>query len=397
MKIAYIAHAFPPNGFAAAINTYRIVKGLAERGHELNVFCSQTVSKYGSQFEPLQGNTLSSFKVNYSLPTPIPLSITIPHLINAFRALNLKFDLLITQFHLWHLATLSGFFLKTCKGKPMIIRVHDMIPDSSLSTQISKYALPNSAYRVFLSAGYGVFLKNLGKKADKVFVLTNSLRNLLLENGYPQEKVTVIPNGVDTATFSPTKSENRSLEKTILYVGSMMPEDGLSSLVKAFALLQPNKDLNLMLIGDGPERLQLIELVKKLNLEEKVKFHKYVPHKLIHKFINDAYITVGPLCASPINNFTIPTKILEYFACEKPVVSSPLSEDILIDGFTGYALKEITPKNIAEKFTILFEDEKLVAELGRNARQLVLEKFEWERVIDRIEKEIQDFEPHRFD
>lgn len=394
MKIVYIAHSFPPTGFAAAINTYRIVKALAERGHELHVFCSQNVSRYGAQLELLNGAD-SHFNVYYSLPTPLPLSITIPHLFNALKVLKHQYDLLITQFHLWHLATLIGFPLKVIRGKPWLIKVHDMIPDPNLPTPISESAFVNSCYRVFLNACYGVFLKKIGKKADKVLVLTSELRSLLLENGYLPNKVAVVPNGIDTKIFSPSNSKSNSI-KTILYVGSMMPEDGLSSLVKAFALLNQEKDLNLTLIGDGPERVQLIELVKKLDLKQHVTFYRYVPHRLIPTFIKDAYITVGPFCKSPINNFTVPTKVLEYFACEKPVVSSPLSKDILMNGSTGFVVKEITPKRIAEKFSILIEDEKLVDKIGKNARQLVVQRFDWERVIDRIEKEIRDLEPPRF-
>lgn len=396
MKIVYIAHSFPPTGFAAAINTYRIVKALAERGHELHVFCSKNVSRYGAQLELLNENTHYSFNVYYSLPTPLPLSITVPHLFNMLKVLKHQYDLLITQSHLWHLATFIGFPLKIIKEKPWLIKVHDMIPDLNLPTPVSGNAFVNSGYGVLLNASYGVFLKKIGKKADKVLVLTSELQSLLLENGYLPNKVAVVPNGVDTKMFSPSNSKSNSIKKTILYVGSMMPEDGLSSLVKAFALLNQKKDLNLTLIGDGPERFQLIELVKKLDLKQHVTFYRYVPHMLIPKFIKDAYITVGPLCISKINYFTIATKILEYFACEKPVVSSPLSKDILKDEVTGLVVKEITPKNIAEKFFALIEDEKLVIKIGKNARQLVVEKFDWEQVIDQIEKEMRDLEPHRF-
>lgn len=396
MRIAYITHTFPPTGFAAAINTYRIVKGLAERGHELSVFCSESVSRYDARLELPLRNTSNPFIVHRSLRAPLPLSTTIPHLFNALKAAKYQHDLLITQFHLWHLATFAGLLSRISKGKPWFIRVHDMIPDPTLSTPISKNLLVNSCYGIVLNASYGVFLKNLGKKADKLLVLTNDLRNLLLKSGYFEDEVVVIPNGVDSNMFSPTSLKRDSIEKTILYVGSMMPEDGLSSLVKAFALLK-EKDLKLTLIGDGPERFQLIDLVKKLNLAQKVAFYKYVPHKLIPEFIREAHIAVGPLCVSPINYFTIPTKILEYFACEKPVVSAPLSKDVLIDEVTGLVVKEITPKRIAEKFSIMIEDEKLVDRIKKKARQLVIEQFEWERVIDHIEAEIRKHESHRSD
>lgn len=396
MRIAYITHYFPPMGRAAATNTYKIVKGLSDRGHELAVFCPETRARAPQPAIQNVGQYYP-FKVYYSLPTPRPLTIVIPHVFNALRMLRHQFDLLITQFHLFHLASFMGLPLRIAKGKPWIVKVHDMIPDPSISSDISKRGFVNSCYEISVRMCYGIFLKTLGKRSDKLLVLTRELQSLLLESSFSPEKVAVIPHGVDTKLFSPSMSNSSSAnEKTILYIGSMEPEDGLTSLVKAFALLNKEKELKLTLIGDGHDRFQVVELVKKLNLEQNVTFYRYIPHESIAEFIRDAYITVGPLCLSPINYYTIPTKILEYFACGKPVVSSPVSKDILMDESMYLVVREVTPENIAEKFSVLIEDEKLAIEMGKNARRMVVEKFDWEKVIDRIEKEIGDLEPHRF-
>jgi len=369
MKIVYITHFFSPAACVASINTYRIVKGLADRGHELIVLCPQTFSKY-TPIQLQNKNQPYPFEVHHFSPTPLPLSIAVPHLFNALRALKHGYDAIITQFHLFHLASFMGFPLKTLKRKPWVIKVHDMIYDPAVPTLVSGKAFINSCFAALLKASYGVFLKNLGKKADKVFVATRELRNLLLRNGHLPDKVAVIPNGVDTQIFKPSTSKgNCAKKKTVLYIGSMLPEDGLRSLVRAFALLDREKELNLTLIGNGPERLPLMELVKKLNLEKTVTFHKHVPHELIPNFIREAYLTVGQLGLSLINSYGIPVKILEYFACGKPVVSAPASRDILIDGFTGLVVRNPTPKNIAEKFSIMMEDEKLMAKMGKNHKQ----------------------------
>lgn len=396
MKIAYISQVFPPTGFAAAINTYRIVKGLVERGHELSVFCPKSVPKYVAQLELQNENEPYLFDVYYSFPTPIPLSVTLPHLFNALRVLRHQFDLLITQFHLFHLASFTGLPLKTLKGIPWVVKIHDMIPDPALHHNVSRIGFVNRFYGMSLTMCYGIFLKNIGKKAEKLFVLTTELRNLLLANGYFADRVAVIPNGVDTKIFSPSISKGDSInKKTILYIGSMMPEDGLDCLVKAFSLLNPKKELHLTMIGDGSQRLQLVELVKKLNLERKVTFHRYVPHKLLPGFIRAAYVGIGPLRLSPANYYTIPTKIVEYSACGKPVISSPVSKDVLRDESTGFVVKEVSPKNVAEKLSILLENERLTRDMGKNARQLVIERFEQQRIIDEIEREIQSLESHR--
>lgn len=395
MRIACIMHYFPPAECAAAINSYEMVRGLANRGHELLVFCPQTFSKYTPQLVMKDKNHDYPFDVYHSFPTPLSLSVIVPHIFNALKAIKHQYDLIITQLHLFHFASHTGLLPKML-GKPWIVKVHDMVPDPTLPIPISEKVFINSCYELFVRASYGLFLKNVGKKADRLLVLTKELQSLLLENGYSSDKVAVIPHGVDTKLFSPPISISSVDEKMILYVGSMMPEDGLFFLVKAFALLDREKELTLTLIGDGPERSQLIKLVKKLDLEQRVTFYRHVPHKLIPKFIRKAYVGVGPLRLSPINYYTIPTKILEYFACGKPVVSAPISKDILVNGSTGLVVKDVTPRVIAKKFSEILEDEKLARHLGRNARKLVVERFDWERVISQIEREIQDVESQRF-
>ncbi len=396
MRIAYITHYFPPAQCAAAITDYKIVQGLVDRGHELLVFCPQTFSKYTHQ-QMLQGrNQDYPFEIYHSFPTPLSLSIIVPHIFNALKALKHRFDLVITQLHLFHLASYTGLLSKTLR-KPWVVKVHDIILDPALPVSVSEKAFINSCYQLFLRASYGLFLRNVGKKADKLLVLTRELQNLLQAYRYPSDKVVLSPNGVDTKLFSPPVSKGSCLhKKTLLYVGSMMPEDGLSYLVKAFFLLDQEKELSLTLIGDGPERLRLIELAKKLNLGQKVTFYGHVPYRLIPGFIKESYIGIGPLRLSPINYYTIPTKILEYFACGKPVVSSPVSKDILTDESTGFVVKDVSPRNIAEKLSIMIDDEKLTHDMGKNARQLVVERFDWERIIDQIEEEIRTLEPYRF-
>lgn len=384
MKIAYFTHYFPPVGFAASINTYEIVKRLAARGHELSVFGQLTFRKGTVQSSSQFAQTWpKNLKVYYSMSTPLPLSVTVPHILNLFKAMRHEFDLTITQFHAFHLASLPGYIIKTLKKKPWIVKVQDLMLDPSLPTPLLE--------KMFTQLYYRNFIKSLGKKADRILVLTSRLKRLLEGQGYPPESIVVMPHGVDTKLFSPTISRTETeAEKTILYIGAMKPQYGLDRLIRAFSLLKPASTLRLTLIGQGSDQTRLMELTRKLGLEKNVEFKSYVPHESLPKVIQKAYVTVGPLRPSAANYYTIPTKNLEYFACGKTIVSTEVSEDILIDGQTGLVLRTTTPESIAQKLSNLIEDEKLTKSLGKNARQLVEEKFDWEKVIDNFEKVLEE-------
>lgn len=387
MKIAYFTHYFPPAGFAAAINTYEIVTRLAKRGHEVFVFCQPTFRKTITVSLAQYRSWPKNLKIHQSLMTPPYLSITIPHVLNVFKALKHESDLAITQFHPFHLASFGGFLLKALRRKPWIVKVHDMVLDPFLPSPVS--------LRIFNYSWHRAFFNSIGKKANKIIVSTSELRSLLEKSGYSSDKIAVIPNGVDTKLFFPPTSKGKcNFNKTILYTGSMAPADGLDHLIKAFALLKRMSELKLVLIGDGPMRPSLMELTKKLGLEGKVVFYPYIRHESIAEFIRSSYVTVGRLIPSPVNFYTIPTKMLEYFACGKTVVSSAVSQDVLVDGYTGLVVKKPTPETIAEKLCILIEDEKLTAQLGENARQPVVERFDWGKIVNLLEREIQDVTSH---
>ena len=387
MRIAFFVHYFPPAKFAASINTFEIVKRLAGRGHEMIVFSQPTftegtVQRRSGGFERIRWPV--NVKVYPSFGTTVPLSVTIPHFWNTFNALKRECDLVITQFHPFHCASYAGFFMKVLRGKPWLVKVQDLVLDPLIPSPLIE--------EIFTHACYRIFLEVLGKSADKMLVTTNELRSFLKEQGYDLDKSVVFPHGVDTKLFSPANHEQKYVsKKTFLYIGTMRPQYGLEYLIKALASLRRLRELELVLIGDGPERPYLMELTKKLDLGSKVTFHKFVSHDAIPDFIRNSYATLGPLRACLPNYYTIPTKILEYFACGKTTISTRVSEDILVNRRTGIVLKSTSVKDIVDSLLMLVEDEKLTASLGKNARQLIESNYTWEKTIDILEKEIKRF------
>lgn len=384
MKIAYITHYYPPGGGAGAINTYEIVKRLA-RGNEITVF---TVSTYGKYLRIEQDDEKlhyceNGFQVRRSPPLPLILSFTLGHSLNLTKLIKEDFDVVISQFHPFHFASFTGFLTKIMKRRPWAVKVHDMMTDPNLPRPIYE-----KAYAYFQ---YGLHVNFVNKYADKVLVLSSELRDFLSKNkSYRLNRIAVVPNGVDITLFHPPKNGEKSEEKVIIYTGSMFAEDGLDLLIKAFSLLKPKSELRLLLVGDGPERYKLQRMVLKLGLKDYVMFRKYVTHNLIPDIVGASYLGIGPLYPSLVNYFTIPTKILEYFACGVPVISCKVSSDILIDGVTGLSVRNPTSEKIAEKISCLLNDEKLTKKLGASARELVVKKFDWQIIIKSFERQLTE-------
>ena len=125
------------------------------------------------------------------------------------------------------------------------------------------------------------------KMSDHVFTITHALKDILVENGVPEKKISILPNAVDSQQFSITKKDKR-LEKeldfqnkiVIGYIGSFVRYEGLDLLLEACAILR-NKIgdcFRLLLVGDGDEMQNLRNLSRFLQLEDVVRFTGRVEH-----------------------------------------------------------------------------------------------------------------------
>lgn len=193
--------------------------------------------------------------------------------------------------------------------------------------------------------------------ADKIMCVTKFLTNYAKKYGTASRKIEVIYNRVDTSRFR--RGDRLYNEPVrIICVGRQNKQKNQQCLIKAI------KDLpvELLLIGDGDQHNYLVSLVKELNIENKVKFIKSVPHSDIHKYYAESDIFA---IATDHEGMCIP--LVEAMASSLPVVvtdKEPLPEVIQNAGF----LVERTPEAFAEAFKKLIEYPELRAELGLHGR-----------------------------
>jgi len=118
--------------------------------------------------------------------------------------------------------------------------------------------------------------KPLGKKilkdADRTIAVSNYEKELLLKDfGIAENKISVIPNGVDLAEFSGLEGIEKDTE-TILYVGRLEEYKGVQYIIQTLPLL--NGDFCLQIVGKGPHKGKLLHLVDKLGLNNRVSFYQ---------------------------------------------------------------------------------------------------------------------------
>jgi len=191
-------------------------------------------------------------------------------------------------------------------GLPVVLRFH-----GSDINEHFKY--PNRKMKIIEAIG--------GSK--KVIVVSEEMRNRLVEEGIYRDKVCVVYNGVDTDIFHPidkgrARNElNLSMDKKIiLFVGNLVKVKGVDVLVKATALLKV-PDVEVHIIGDGPLKNALISKIQRLNIEDRIFLHGSVAHSMI-----PVWLSASDFLCLPSRSEGLPNVVLEAIACSVPVVAS---------------------------------------------------------------------------
>jgi glycosyltransferase involved in cell wall biosynthesis len=191
-----------------------------------------------------------------------------------------------------------------------------------------------------------------------------------------EDKVRVIPHGVDIARFSIKEKKSEGIR--LLFVGGLEERKGVRYLIEALAsVISTYGTIELILVGSGAQEVELRELVKKMNLEKSIKFAGYVDgwSDKIVEYYHSADIFVFP---SLTEGFGM--ALVEAMACGLPVIATNTTAIPEVVGDAGILVKPRSPEALADAINRLVGDKKLRRDLGRKGRRRVEEKFTWDKV-----------------
>jgi len=174
------------------------------------------------------------------------------------------------------------------------------------------YAKKNRDYKSYLKLKFSRnYLESFSiKNADEIIIIYKFIQNYAKKMG--AKNINLIYNRIDLSQFSPSvEPAFKESKPVIICVGRLMKEKNQECLIKAVKDL----DVILLLIGDGPQYNQLVNLAKKLGISNRVQFKRSIPHDKIHK-----YYAASDIFALPIKygGFAIP--VLEAAASGLPVI-----------------------------------------------------------------------------
>jgi glycogen(starch) synthase len=217
--------------------------------------------------------------------------------------------------------------------------------------------------------------------AEAVLVITPRLHRLLLSEGVEEDRLHLIPPGVNPSLFEgPFEDPFSGVGRPrILLVGRLAPQKGVSTLVEAAGLLK-DPSAKVLLVGDGSERPKLEREAKRIGVGDRVRFEGFVAHERRPAALVHADLLVLPSLYEELG-----TVLLEAMQAGLPVVASKTGgiPDVIEDGVNGLLVPPGDPEALARTINRLLADRDLARRLSEEAQERAKD-YDWEVLAERV-------------
>lgn len=271
-------------------------------------------------------------------------------------------------------------------GRPFVLHVQDIWPDSVLTSGMVRNGLLSRALRVVLLG----WLATLYRSAGAVIAIAPGAARLLVERGSLPETTSWRLNWTTTpAGVGRTPSRTGT---TLVYAGNLGPAQGLDAVVRAFARCADLRDLRFVLVGDGLERDRLRALAVDLGTSG-IEFRPPVARERIAQVHAMADFEVVALDRSPMSEVTVPSKLQDALAHGVPVIGVVPGDaaDVIHAAQAGFTAGPGDVDAIEAALRAAHGTPPAArAELGRRARAYADEQMSLERATDHIETTLRE-------
>jgi glycosyltransferase involved in cell wall biosynthesis len=258
---------------------------------------------------------------------------------------------------------------------------HDLSPETYLSRFGKSEQVGGMLYKV-----QRLFERLSYRVADVIISTNESYRSkAIAANPMNASKTFVVRNGPDTRIFN-VRSPNHSLKNGFrymaAYIGVMAIQDGVEYIVRATDVLVNQRDfqeLIVYLIGTGDDRPRLQQLVREFKLEEYVLFTGRIPDDAALEILSTADVCLSPDPYNPLNDSSTMTKVMEYMALGKPIVSFDLKESRFSAGDAALYVENNDVAAFADGILKLIHDRELSTRMGEIGRKRVDESLSWQK------------------
>jgi glycosyltransferase involved in cell wall biosynthesis len=260
------------------------------------------------------------------------------------------------------------------KTVPLVYTVHDPLPYSCRYSSSKETIIRYLTFQcIDLEAWHSV---------NHLIAVSKRLKQDLMKKGIPDEKISVVYNGVDReflkendcATSSAILNKYGLPNHFCLYVGRLTARKGIDYLLRALTKI---KGVHCAVVGDGPQREYLSSLAVRFGLQKRITFTGYVPKEDLKQLYATTDFLVLPSVAEGL-----PLVVMEALAMGAPVIASRVAgiPDVISDGYNGVMVPPKDADSLSKTIHKLTYDPELRERMSYNARRTINDRFSWENI-----------------
>jgi len=234
------------------------------------------------------------------------------------------------------------------------------------------------------------------RRVDAVTCICEGLRKEIVGRGIPVQRVTVIPNAVDIAKFSPGGQPDEALKvrlgisnaRVLGFVGSFYAYEGLDLLLDALpGILSRAPDVRLLLVGGGSQEENLKRQAAALGISDKVVFTGRVPHADVGRYYDLIDLLVYPRHSMRLTELVTPLKPLEAMAQGRIFLASDVGghKELIRHGQTGWLFRADDVSALVEAVLQVLADEARWPTMRAAGRAYVETERNWETSVARYQ------------
>ena len=384
MKILFLTHYFPPEVNAPATRTYEHCKEWIKKGHEVTVVTCVPNHPKGKVYPDYKNKIYQKEIIDGINVVRLWTYVTanegfikrtlnyISYMIAVVFSIPFlpKHDVVIStspQFF----CGLSGFFVKIFRRKPWIIEIRDLWPESIVAVGAIKNKWIIKVLEYLEKVVY--------TQSDHIVPVTDAFKLYMLKKGVPENKITVIKNGVDLSFYVPGSVEKTPeygkelMNKFVAsYVGTHGMAHHLETILEAAEMLKDRDDVIFLMVGHGAEKDRLLQLKENKNINNVMMLDQQDKRKMpLLWALSDVSLVL--LKKSDLFKTVIPSKIFESMAMKKPIILGVEGEvkGMIEEGECGITIEPENAKELAEAIVILADNKDIYNKYAENGRQYV--------------------------
>jgi len=333
--------------------------------------------------QKLAYNILPNIKENNLLIFQIPFFI-LAYLYNSIKII--KKEGIKTVNSQWIIPSgIIGAILKKLYGIKHICTIHaggiTMLDKLPFKRKLADFIVKNTdTFMIVSSHGKKLLLNSVSKKLKKE----------------TDKKIKIVSMGVYTKEYNYLKNKKElraknkiKANKVLLFIGRLTEKKGVAYLIKTMPeIIKKDKGIELLILGDGPFKQNLMKLTKDLNLTKNIRFLGYIVGNKKNEYLSLSDMLIVPsIVAKSGDTEGLPVVIMEALASGLPIIATDVGgiKDAVITNKNGFLIKQKNSKEIIDNVNELLKNPNLMKKFSNTSLEMS-KKYDWEIIAKEYSK-----------